>query len=177
MKPGTLFETGSSPMPRYYVSAALITETANDGRQSWRFAAHEIEDCVIGILVDALTSPARLFEELGAPDMPSDLVRRLLGRAARFAAALRSSPAERAKIVRELVDKVIVEENRIVIKMRRAALLGGEVPLGASEQPSDSAVELTAAIDYRRRGAETKLVLPGLAQHHQASRSREVIRR
>src|SRR6266576_870280 len=32
---------------RYYVSAALITDTANDGRQSWRFAAHEIEDCVI----------------------------------------------------------------------------------------------------------------------------------
>ena len=58
---------------RYYVSAALITEPANDGRQSWRFAAHEIEDCVIGILVDALTSPARLFEGLGAPDMPSDL--------------------------------------------------------------------------------------------------------
>ena len=57
-----------------------------------------------------------------------------------------------------------------VIKMRRAALLGGDVPLGASEQPSDSAGELTAAIDYKRRGAETKLVLPGLAQHHQASR-------
>ena len=138
--------------------------------QGWRLAAHEIEDCVIGILVDALTSPARLFEGLGAPDMPSDRVRRLLGRAARFAVALRSSPAERAKIVRELVEKVILEENRIVIKMRRGALLGGDVPLGASEQPSDSAVELTAAIDYKRRGAETKLVLPGLAQHHQASR-------
>ena len=124
---------------RYYVSAALITEPANDGMQSWRLAAHEIEDCVIGILVDALTSPARLFEGLGAPDMPSDRVRRLLGRAARFAVTLRSSPAERAKIVRELVEKVILEENRIVIKMRRGALLGGDVPLGASEQPSDSA--------------------------------------
>src|SRR4051794_38597689 len=155
---------------RYYVSAALIAEPVNNGRQSWRFAAHEIEDCVIGILVDALTSPARLFEGLGAPDMSSDLVRRLLGRAARFAVALRSSPAERAKIVRELVEKVILEENRIVIKMRRAALLGGDVPLCASEQPRDRAGELTAAIDYKRRGAETKLVLPGLARHHQASR-------
>jgi hypothetical protein len=31
-----------------------------DHTQSWRLAAQEIEDCVIGILVDALTSLARL---------------------------------------------------------------------------------------------------------------------
>jgi site-specific DNA recombinase len=43
---------------RYYVSAVLITEAAKEGMQSWRLAAQEIEDCVIGILVDALTSPA-----------------------------------------------------------------------------------------------------------------------
>ena len=37
-------------------------------------------------------------------------------------------------------------------------------------QPSDSAVELTAAVDFKRRGAETKLVLPGLAQQNHSSR-------
>ena len=52
--------------------------------------------------------------------------------------------------------------------MRRAALRGGEAPRGASEQPSDNAGELTAAIDYKRRGAETKLVLSGSAQHQAA---------
>src|SRR5438874_11881428 len=69
---------------RYYVSAALITEAAKEGMQSWRLAAQEIEDCVIGILVDALTSPARMLERLDAHDMPSDQMRRLLGHAARF---------------------------------------------------------------------------------------------
>ena len=102
-------------------------------------------------------------------------MRKLLGRAARFAAALRSSPAERAKLVRELVEKVIFEENRIVIKMRRGALLGGDVPLGASEQPSDSAVELTAAIDLQaaRRRNEAGAARIGAAR----TRPRDVIRR
>jgi site-specific DNA recombinase len=155
---------------RYYVSAALITEAAKEGMQSWRLAAPEIEDCLIGILVDALTSPARLLERLGAPDMPSDQMRRSLSRAARFAVTLRSSPGERAKIVRELVEQVIVDNRGIIIKMRRGALLGGKVPLCASEEPSGSTIELKAAVDFKQRGAETKLVLAGLSQQNQPSR-------
>src|SRR5438874_246766 len=155
---------------RYYVSAALITEAAKEGMQSWRLAAQEIEDCVIGILVDALTNPARLLEWLGAPGMPSDQMRRLLGRATRLAVTLRSSPGERAKIVRELVEQVIVDNRGIIIKMRRGALLGGQVPLCASEEPSGSTIELKAAVDFKQRGAETKLVLAGLSQQNQPSR-------
>ena len=54
--------------------------------------------------------------------------------------------------------------------MRCSALLGGEVPRGVSDEPTCSTIELTAAVDFKRRGAETKLVLPGLAQQNQASR-------
>jgi hypothetical protein len=48
--------------------------------------------------------------------------------------------------------------------MRRSAFSDGEVPL----QPSDSsggAIELTAAVEFKRRGAALKLVLPGVASH------------
>ncbi len=155
---------------RYYVSTALISEAGQDHTQGWRLAAQEIEDCVISILVDALTNPARLLERLSSPGMPGDQIRRLLGRAARLAALLRSAPGERAKIVQELVDQVIVDDKRIMIKMRRGALLGVEASLCASEEPSGSTIELTAAVDFKRRGAETKLVLPGLAQHNHASK-------
>ncbi len=155
---------------RYYVSAMLITEAGTDRSQSWRLAAQEIERCVIGILVDALTSPAGLLERLDTNGMPGDQMRRLLGRAARLAATLRTSPEGRAKIVRELVDQVILDGKGIIIKMRCSALLGGEVPLGVSHEPTGSTIELTAAVDFKRRGAETKLVLPGLAQQNQASR-------
>jgi site-specific DNA recombinase len=85
---------------RYYVSAALITAGAKDDTPSWRLAAQEIEECVIRILVDALTSPAKLLDRLRLTGMPSEQVRKILGRAGRLAAALRGSPAERAKIDR-----------------------------------------------------------------------------
>jgi hypothetical protein len=45
---------------RYYVSAALITDAGADRAQGWRLAAREIEEAVIRILADALTSPAGL---------------------------------------------------------------------------------------------------------------------
>jgi site-specific DNA recombinase len=155
---------------RYYVSTALITEAGTERTQSWRLAAPEIEGCVIRILLYTLTSPAKLLERLGTTGMPGDQLRRLLGRAARLAAALRSSPGERAKIVRALVEQVIVDDKKIIIKVRPGALLGGDVPSGSSDEPSDSTIELTAAVDFKRRGVETKLVLPGLAQQNHGSR-------
>jgi DNA invertase Pin-like site-specific DNA recombinase len=155
---------------RYYVSAALITDAGTDRAQSWRLAASEIDEVVIRILADALTSPASLVEQFGAAGMPSDQIRKLLSRAARIAAALGGSPGERTKLVHELVEKIIVDEKTIIIKLRRGLLLGGDVPSSASEAASDSAVELTAAVAFTRRGAETKLVLPGLAQQNHSSR-------
>jgi hypothetical protein len=125
---------------------------------------------VIRILADALTSPAGLVERFGAAGMPSDQVRKLLSRAARMAAALGGSPGERAKLVRELVEKIIVDEKTIIIKLRRGLLLGEDVASSASEAASDSAVELTATAAFTRRGAETKLVLPGLAPQKHSSR-------
>src|SRR5437660_5505756 len=102
--------------------------------------------------------------------MPSDQVRKLLSRAARMSAALGGSPGERAKLVREVVEKIIVDEKTIIIKLRRGLLLGGDVPSSASEAASDSAVELTATAAFTRRGAETKLVLPGLAPQKHSSK-------
>jgi DNA invertase Pin-like site-specific DNA recombinase len=155
---------------RYYISTALVTDAGTDRARGWRLAAREIEETVIRILTDALTSPASLVEWFGAADMPSDQIRKLLGRAARLAAALGGSPGERAKLVRELVEKIIVDEKAIIITLRRGFLLGGDVPSSASEAASDSAVELTAAVAFTRRGGETKLVLQGLAQQTHNSR-------
>src|SRR5204862_4926323 len=69
---------------RYSVSAALITDAGTDGAQGWRLAAREIEEAVIKILADALTSPAKLVERFGAASMPSDHIPKLLNRAARW---------------------------------------------------------------------------------------------
>jgi hypothetical protein len=156
---------------RYYVSAALITDAGTDRAQGWRLAAKEIEGVVIRMLADALTSPAKLVERFGAAGLPGDHLRRLLSRAVRMAAVLDGSGRERAKLVRELVEKIIVDERTITIKLRCGPLLGrDDVPSCASDEPSDSAIELTAAVAFTRRGAETILVLPGLAQQNHSSR-------
>jgi hypothetical protein len=86
-----------------------------------------------------------------------------------MAAALGGSPGERAKLVRELVEKIIVDEKTIIIKLRSGALLGGDVPSSASEDGRHDAVELTATTAFRRRGAKIKLVLPGFAQQKHSS--------
>jgi site-specific DNA recombinase len=151
---------------RYYVS----TKAGTDRSQGWRLAAQEIEDAVIKVLADALTSPAVLLERFGTAGIPSDQTRKMLDRATRFAAALNRSPAERAKVVRDLIEKVVIEEDAITIRVRRSPLLGGAVMLRASENPSDSPIELTAPVTFRRRGVEMRLVLPAVASQNDRSR-------
>ena len=65
---------------------------------------------------------------------------------------------------------MIVAEEAIIIKMRSGALLGRDVPSPASADPSSSAIELTAAVAFKRRGVETKLMLPGLDLPHNSAR-------
>src|SRR5262249_1562677 len=71
---------------------------------------------------------------------------------------------DRAKVIRGLVERVIVDEKRIVVAMRRNAFSDRDVPLRASDA-SGGAIELTAAVEFKRRGAALKLVLPALASH------------
>jgi hypothetical protein len=115
-------------------------------------------------------NPAGFFERFALAGIPGDQIRKRLGRAARFASALRGSPAERAKTIRELVERVVVEEERISIKVRRSALLGEEIRSSGADEPGDSTIELTAAVAFRRRGTEIRLVLPGLPQPNRGSR-------
>jgi site-specific DNA recombinase len=147
---------------RYYISAALITATPTDHAQSWRLPAKEIEDCVIRILVDALTSPARLLEHIDTAGIPGGNIRKILGRAARLAALLSGSPKERAQVIERLVEKVTVDETSLIIRMRHGPLL--------SDTTGGTPIELTAAVAFRRCGVETRLVLPGPAQHNYPSR-------
>jgi site-specific DNA recombinase len=155
---------------RYYVSAALITGAGTDRAQGRRIVAREIEEAVVRILIEGLTSPAKLVERFGTAGMASDQIRKMLGRAAPLAAALSDPLGERATLVRELVENVVVDDQWLTIKLRCRPLLGGGVPSSASEDGRDNAVELAAAIAFKRRGAETKLVLPGLAQQNDRSR-------
>src|SRR5205823_1683597 len=122
------------------------------------------------VLFRSLTSPAILLERFGTAGTPSDQTRKMLDRATRLATALNRSPAERTKVIRDLIEKVVIEENTITIRVRRSGLLGGAVATPSSENPSDSPIELTAAVAFKRRGGEMRLVLPGVARQNERSR-------
>src|SRR5207245_9718858 len=77
---------------------------------------------------------------------------------------------KRAKMVRDLVEKVVIADDKITIRMRRGPLLADDVLSLATENQTDAPIELTASAGFRRRGIETKLVLPGLAQQNHSSR-------
>ncbi len=151
---------------RYYDSAALITEAGTDQAQGFRLAAREIEEVVIGILCDALTNPAKLLDRLGTAAMSNDKMRKILGRANRLAVALKGSPGEQARAVRERVEKVLVADNTIMIRVGRRPLVDRDVASSASEDP----IELTARVALKRHGVETRMILLGRAQQHHNAR-------
>jgi site-specific DNA recombinase len=153
---------------RYYISATLITEAGIEGVQGWRLPAREIEHVVIAILVDALTSPARLLGWFDGAGISGSQIQKLLARAGRLATAIRGASGDRADLLRGLVERVIVNDNRLIIRLHRGPLLQ---PDGRSAASSASAglVEITTEVAFMRRGNEMRLVLPGLsAQNHKS---------
>lgn len=152
---------------RYYVSASLITEAGKDRAQGWRLAAREIEETVITILADALSRPARLLDWFRTSGMSGNQTRKMLARAARLVAALSGSPEQRSPVIRALVEQVIVDEQTIIIKVRRGPLLDRPMSF-PSDAPSDGAIELTTAVSIKRRGVGTRLVLLDGRHNHPA---------
>jgi hypothetical protein len=125
---------------------------------------------VITILVDALSNPATLLDRFGTAAMSSDQIRRLLGRADRLATTLSSAPGQQTAIVRELVEKVIVDDNGLTVRLRGGAVLGGTVASPAPDIASDALFELKAAVAFRRRGVASKLVLAGRAEPYHSAK-------
>jgi site-specific DNA recombinase len=94
----------------------------------------------------------------------------LLDRATRLAAAFKRSQADRAKVVRDLIEKVVIGEDAITIRVRLSALSGGAVAPASSANNSDAAIELTAPLAFKRCGVEMRLMLPEAAMQNDRSR-------
>src|SRR5262249_59431419 len=86
-----------------------------------------------------------------------------------LATTLSGAPGQRTAIVRELIEKVIIDDDGLTVRVRGGAVLGGTVASPPSDIASDALFALTAAIAFRRRGVASRLVLPGRAEpYHRA---------
>src|SRR5439155_626449 len=72
--------------------------------------------------------------------------------------------------VRDLIETVVIEEDAIMIRVRRSPLLGRAVMPPLSENSGDSPIELTTPVAFRRRGVEMRLVLPAVASQNDRSK-------
>jgi hypothetical protein len=131
----------------------------NISLQASRCAASEFNSCSSPFDIVVVSE----VDVLGGPGIPGEKVRKMLGRATRLAVAFNRSPAERSRLVRGLFEQVIVDDKMTIVRVRRDALFRGGDRSGGSGEPSNGTIELRAALALKRRGVETKLMLPALA--------------
>src|SRR4030088_1585416 len=148
---------------RYYISRALITESGAEHTSGWRLPAHDVEDAVIRIIAAALTGRGALVERLGVRDISAEQSRLVLDRAASLAKTLlQGSPGERAKLAREIIEQVVIGQSEIAIALRKGLLVA--TTGAARETNPDDTMLISAPAAFRRRGVETKLMLPAAVQ-------------
>jgi site-specific DNA recombinase len=148
---------------RYYISRALIAESGATYAHGWRLPAHDVEDAVVRIISATFVKPAPVIELLGLCDARAEQVALLIDRAAKIASALsRGLPSQRAELIRGLIEQIIIGETAISITVRTRLLGSGT---DSTLQPAMSrTIVLSAPVEFRRRGVETKLVLPATVQ-------------
>src|SRR5260370_20562187 len=64
---------------------------------------------------------------------------------------------ERARALRESVERVVIDDHSLAITLRRAAL---SAKTAKASEPGDS-VPVLVPVEFRRRGVEIKLIIPG----------------
>ena len=118
---------------------------------------------MIRIIAAALTDRAALIERLGVRGVSAEQSRLMLDRAASLAKTLlQGSPGARATLARDIIEQVTIGQSEIGIALRKRLLV---VATGAARETSpDDMMLLSAPAAFRRRGVETKLVLPAAVQ-------------
>jgi len=155
----------------YYVSQALLQHRPQAAGSIARLPAHAVEVAVTGGIARFLSDPDRLALQLGISDPAS---REALVRTCQSNNGPEKDRAQAAAraMVRAVVVKVIVGQNRLTISLARAALLARLLGPGAGETSDEDkkavepgtvepdTMELVASVAWRRRGRQTSLVLP-----------------
>ena len=136
---------------RYYVTRGLLQGNG----QGMRIPALELEHVVVARLTDVLTNPLSHLEHHAATDAAG--VERAIQRGQALTAELRGSRVERRRaLVRQLVRKVIVGDDKLTIEVDWAALCD---VLGVPVQVTDNDVVLVeTAARLSRSGRAIRMI-------------------
>ncbi len=156
---------------RYYVSQLAIRKMAGEGNSPTRVPAQELESRVIEKLLAFLKSDAEVFDGLGLAEEDPAVASRLVTAAKQLALRLPSTSSQDLReLMSVIVSRIILQENRIEVQIRRTTLRqrlengGREVPSDVSGLkstiPASDLISLTVEAKRKRCGGEVHLIVP-----------------
>jgi len=148
---------------RYYTSPSEV------GHSGWRLPGPTIETVVGDLIVDLLRDQQWLMDKvIPMAERAADL-EGTISRAANLGKVFHGAgPTDQRELLVDLVERIAVAEDHIQITMRASrirAKLSIDASSSAKQQVKcsslDDAVVIERAVTFRRRGVETRIVIPG----------------
>ncbi len=137
----------------------------DEGPRTWRLPAHQTELFVLQRLGGFLKDRAAVLEALPIASVSTDAVSAALDRASALADECHSAaPIRQLEIVRELVHRVSIAADKVMIEMKRVGLssqLTGDEGTSMIGQGRQEPICIDMPVKFRRRGIETKLLVGG----------------
>ena len=131
-----------------------------------RYAAEEVEKAVLAILQRFLTSPAEIVAALAIGGHAPGSMKTLVGQAKTLSDDL-NDRREAHHIIPEVIDKVIIDRDKLELRLRRHRLAR---LLGTETRCEDPIHVVTSPCKLARRGQELKFILPLLEDSNRFSR-------
>jgi hypothetical protein len=150
---------------RYYIEQRLMQDEGV-GTKGVRYAAEEVEKAVLVILQRFLNSPADMLAALAMKDLSPGSLKRIVGQAKALADDLKDHHTAH-QISSEVIDKVIIHQDALELRLQREKLAG---LLGAESRSEDPIHVITSPCKLARRGQDLKFILPLLEDSNAFSR-------
>ncbi|MCH9052562.1 MAG: hypothetical protein IIA72_16050 [Proteobacteria bacterium] len=140
---------------RYYIEQRLVQDEGV-GTKGARYAAEEVEKAVLAILRRFLDSPAEIVAALAIGKPSPGAMKTLVGQAKTLSDDLKDHH-EACRIIPEVIAKVIIDHDRLELRLRRQQLAG---LLGTETRSEDPIHVITSPCKLARRGQDLKFILP-----------------
>jgi DNA invertase Pin-like site-specific DNA recombinase len=150
---------------RYYIEQRLVQDEGV-GTKGARYGAEEVEKAVLAILQRFLDSPAEIVAALAIGEHSPGAMKTLVGQAKTLSDDLKDHH-EACRIIPEVIAKVIIDHDRLELRLRRQQLAG---LLGTETRSEDPIHVITSPCKLARRGQDLKFILPLLEDSDTFSR-------
>ncbi len=137
---------------RYYISQSLVNDSRASAPQGLRLPAQELETVVIDALNNWLNDATAILNELNpAPEQ----VENILATAQTLAAGLNGNASQQYKLLRTLVDRIIVSKDKVQLAIKQECFLLNQSLVSEQLTP----INLSISVQLKRCGYAMRLIV------------------